>query len=49
MAMGQGGAKGWALCPGPAWFYLAPFPPLGAPRSPASSRKTLLFVNLPYN
>ena len=29
--------------------FLTPSPPLGALQSPASSRKTLLFVNLPYN
>ena len=29
--------------------FLTPFPPLGALQSPASLRKTLLFVNLPYN
>ena len=29
--------------------FLTPSPPLGAPRSLAPPRKTLLFVNLPYN
>ena len=29
--------------------FLTPSPPLGVPRSPAPFRKTLLFVNLPYN
>ena len=30
-------------------YFLTPSPPLGAPRSLALPRKTLLFVNLPYN
>ena len=31
MAMGQGGAEGWDLCPRPAWFCLATSPPCPAP------------------
>ena len=31
MAMGQGGAEGWDLCPRPAWFCLATSPPSPAP------------------
>ena len=27
MAMEQGRAEGWDLCPRPAWIFLAPFPP----------------------
>ena len=30
-------------------FFFAPSPPLGAPRSPAPSHKTLILVNLPHN
>ena len=29
--------------------FFTPSPPLGAPRSLAPPRRTLLFVNLPYN
>ena len=57
MVMGRGGVEGWGLRPCPAWFclnpcphdgenFFTPSPPLEALRSPASSHKTLLFVNL---
>ena len=41
MAMGQGRAKGWDLRPRPAWIFLAPSPPLKAPRRPAKPSPTL--------
>ena len=37
------------LAPHDGEYFLTPSPPLGAPRNPALPRKTLLFVNLPYN
>ena len=49
MAMGRGGAEGWDLRPRPAWIFLAPSPPLKAPRSPTLHRKPLFLVNFPYN
>ena len=38
MAMGRSGAEGWDLRPRPAWIFLAPSPPLKAPRRPAKPR-----------
>ena len=47
MAMGQGEVEGWGLRPRPTPHdgknFLTPSPTLGALRSPAPSRKTLLF------
>ena len=57
MAIERGESEGWNFRFRPTWFCLTPSPhdgenfltsspPLGAPQSPASLRKTLLFVNL---